>query len=122
MVAADMMKLLVERETAGILGVAAVDHVAERRNGLIALEPDPAQTFAVDHCDLLAGPQVLDGRCPIGGGNPKRDAAAGADVVEAEDETRPFRRAPMEKRIDAERSVRADQAGLMPFDEREAGP
>ena len=60
---AHVMKLLVERKPAGILLVAAVDHVAERGDALsrVVVEPDRALGLAVDHGDLLALAQVFDG-------------------------------------------------------------
>ena len=61
MALAHMMQLLVEREPAGILLVAAVDHVAERLHALlrVVVEPHRAPGLAIDHGDLLALAQVL---------------------------------------------------------------
>src|SRR5262245_7954046 len=55
MALAHMVQLLLERKSAGILSVAAVDHVAQTRDPLlrIALEPDRAHAFAIDGGHLL---------------------------------------------------------------------
>ena len=62
MALAHEMQLLLERQPAGILLVAAVDQVAERRHPLlrVVVEPDRAQDLAIDHGDLLARAQIGD--------------------------------------------------------------
>lgn len=53
---AHVMQLLLERKSAGILRMPAIDHIAERRYALLglALEPDRTDRFAIDGGDLLA--------------------------------------------------------------------
>src|SRR5262245_43888585 len=122
---AHVVQLLVERKPAGILWMAAVDHIAERGHRLFlacALEPDAPRGLAVDHCDLLARPQIRDRLLPPSRRHPEGDAAAGAAAVETEHEPGPLGRAPMHERIDAQRAMGADQLGIEALQEFEAGP
>ena len=50
------------------------------------------------------------------------DAAAGAAVIEAEHQARPLRRPAVDKGIDAERPMGADQPCLEPLEIGKAGP
>ena len=104
--------------------MAAVDHVAQRRDlaRRLALEPDPPHAFAIDPGRLLAPAQIGDGLRPVGGRHPERDALAGAAAVETEHEAGPLGRAAVNERIDAQRPVGAGQAGLDALAEIEAGP
>src|SRR5215204_5593768 len=94
-----VVQLLFECEAAGILRVAAVNHVAERLHRLrrLAFEPDPAHAFAINHRHLLARAQIADGFGSCLGGNAKGNAAARPTKVETEHQTRPFGRATMDK-------------------------
>ncbi len=108
MALADLMQLLVEREPAGILRMAAIDHVAQRRHPPVRMSEQRhvAQDFAIDLGDLLALAQIV--RPPLRGSarrDAEGDAAAGAAAVEAEHEAGPLRRAAMHEGIDAERAV-----------------
>ena len=119
-----MVQLLLQREASGILHVAAVDHVAERRHASLglALEPDGADALEIDRGDLLARAQIGDGARARGRRHPIGDAAAGAAMIETEHEARPFRRPAVDEGIDAERPVGADQPRLEPLQIVEAGP
>src|SRR5262245_64589635 len=99
------MQLLLERETAGVLHVSAVDHVAERRHPplRLLLQPDRADALAVDRRHLLAGAQIGDGARAFGRRHAIGDAAAGAAPIEPEHEARPLRRPAVYEGIDAER-------------------
>jgi len=121
---AHQMKLRCEIEPAGILHVAAVDHVDERRHAPLAFakQGDRAHRLAIDAGRLLARAQVRDGvgaflpRHPIG------DAAARAAEIEAEHQPGPFRRSPMHVREHAQRAMRADQPRRDALDKIEARP
>ena len=88
--------------------VAQRGHVLAR----VVVEPDPPPGFQIDHGDLLAGTQVVDGLGPFVGRHPVGDAAAIAAAVEAEHQSRLFRRAAVHEGIDAQRPVRPDKTGL----------
>src|ERR1051325_7413943 len=120
----DVMKLLFQVEPAGILRVAAVDHVDERAHAPLGLAGDDhvAPGLAIHHGDLLARAQVGDGPGPQRALDPIGDAAAGAADVEAEHEPGSFRRAAMHERIDAERAMQADQPRRRALEMRESGP
>ena len=53
---AHVVQLLLERQSAGVLRMSAVDHIAQRRYALfgLTLEPDRPDTLAIDGGDLLA--------------------------------------------------------------------
>ncbi len=114
MALAHVMELLVERQTPGILRMAAVDHVAERAHGSLrlALEPDPPDALAIHHGDLLACPQIRDRLGAQRGCDSIRNAAAGAAAVEAQHQAGTLGRPAMVERIDAERPMGADQPCL----------
>src|SRR5664279_5226203 len=97
MTLADIMELLGKGEAAGILLMAAVDHVAQRLLVLlgVVIEPDPAPGLAVDHGDLLARAQIIDRLRPFAGRHLVGDAAAIAAAVKAEHQAWPLRRAAM---------------------------
>ena len=124
MALAAIMQLLGQAEPAGILLVAAIDHVAKRLHVLlrVVVEPDPAPGLAIDHGDLLARAQIVDGLGPLVGRHPVGDAAAIAAAVEAEHQPGLFRRAAMDEGIDAERAVGADQPGMAALKGVEARP
>src|ERR1700754_4073885 len=119
-----VMELLVERQTPGILRMAAVDHVADRAHGSLglALEPNAPDGLAIKHRDLLARPQIRDGLGAQRGCDPIRNAAAGAAMVKAEHQARTLGRPAMVERIDAERPVGADQPCLDPLQKFKAWP
>ena len=119
-----MCKLPVVREAAGVLRVAAVDRVAERLDPPVrlALEPDPANELAVNRRGLLAAAQIGE----RGGALLRRDAigdaAAGAAEIKAEHEAGPLRRAAMIERIDAQRTMHADDVCWNPVEVGESRP
>src|SRR5882724_3989907 len=117
MALAHVMELLVERQTPGILRMAAVNHIEDRahRSLGLALEPDAPDTFAIHHGDLLARPQIRDRLGAQGGCDPIPNPAAGATVVKAEHQTGTLGRSAMVERIDAERPMGADQPCLDPL-------
>src|ERR1700754_596076 len=119
-----MAQLLGKRKPAGILDMAAVDHVSERADALppLVLEPYRAHHLAVDAGDLLALAQIGDDGAAVLLRDLVCDAAAGAAAVEAEHQARAFGRAAMDKRIDAERAVFADQPRRHLLDELKARP
>ena len=121
---AHKMQLPGKRQPAGILPVAAVDHVAERVHGLlrVVVEPDRAHGLAIDLGDLLARAQIIDGGAALCGRHPVGDAAAIAAAVEAEHQAGAFRGTAMDEGIDAKRPVGADQAGVAALEVFEAGP
>ena len=118
------MQLALGRQAAGILAVAAVDHVTERGHAAlrVVVEPDRPPGLAIDARDLLARAQVIDGGGPFGRRDAIGDAAAIAAAVETEHQAGLFRRAAMHEGIDAKRAVRADQPRVPPLQEVEAGP
>src|SRR6266851_5081787 len=79
-----MMQLPLERQPPGVLRMAAVDHVAERRDSPfgIVLEPDRPNALAVDRGHLLAGTQIGDGDRALARRHAIGDAAEGSDVIE----------------------------------------
>ncbi len=121
MALADEVQLLVERKPAGILRMAAVDHVAERRHLPFrrSAQPHLSHEFAVHHGDLFARAQIGDGIGAPCRRHPEGDAAAGSAVVEAKHQSWTLRRAAMHERIDAERTVGADQPRLDAFNKVE---
>src|SRR3954469_4410296 len=122
MALAHVMKLLVERQTPGILRMAAVDHVAERAHCplRLALEPDPSNALAVHHGDLLACPQISDGLGAQGACDPIRNAAACAAAIKAEHQTGALSRPAMVERANAERPVGPNQPRLEPIQKLKA--
>src|SRR5262245_10301942 len=102
----------------------AIDHVAERSDGLLRLAPQPyaSKGLAIDGRYLFARAQVSHGCCALGRRDPKRDTVTGAAAVEPEYQARPLRRAAMHERIDAERAMRADEPSLDPFNKGKIRP
>lgn len=88
----------------------------------IIIEPDPPPRLTVDARDLFAATQVFDGLRPLARCNPIGDAAAVSSAVKTEHQSRLCRRPAMHKRIDAKRTMRADQARISPFEKIEPGP
>src|SRR3954447_10145673 len=121
---ADMVQLLLERKATGILRVTAIDHVAQRADTACwtRVEPNGPHRFAIDQGDLLARAQVSDGLRALDSAHVVSDAAASAAVIKAEHEPWPLGRAAVYERIDAQRAVRADEACLPAFQERETRP
>ncbi len=124
MALAHVMELLVERQTPGILRMAAVNHVADRAHSSLglALEPDAPTALAIHHGDLFACPQIGNRLAAQGGCDPIRNAATGASVVKAEHQAGAFSRPAMVERIDAERPVGADQPCLDPLQKLKTWP
>src|SRR5262245_10281822 len=91
---AHVVDLLLEREPPGILRMAAIDHVADRRHHAlrVALEPHLPDEFPINHGHLLARAQIADSLCALPGCDAESHAAAGAATVEPQHEPRPFRR------------------------------
>jgi hypothetical protein len=112
MTLAYQMQLALEVEPPRILRMTSIDKIDKRGDGPFRArrKGDPAHGLAVDHGDLLAPPQVFDGRVASRRGDAIGDAAAGAAKIEAEYQARPFRRAPVNEGIDAKRPVQAGQA------------
>ena len=88
----------------------------------IIIEPDPPPSLTVDARDLFAATQVFDGLRPLARCNPIGNAAAVSSAVKTEHQSRLCRRPAMHKRIDAKRTMRADQARISPFEKIEPGP
>src|SRR6185437_6036140 len=120
----DVVKLLGERETSGILPVAAVDHIAQGLHALARITHQPNRTpdFAINEGDLFARPEIRDRVGAFLRRHAVGDAPAIAAAVEAEHQPGPLRRAAMHERIDAERTVLPDQPRVEPFEIVEARP
>ena len=88
----------------------------------IIIEPDPAPCLTVDERDLFAAAQILDGLRPLARCYAIGNAAAVSSTVKTEHQSRLCRRPAMHKRIDAKRTMRADQARISPFEKIEPGP
>ena len=88
----------------------------------IIIEPGPAPRLTVDERDLFAAAQILEGLRPPARCNPIGNAAAVSSAVKTEHQSRLCRRPAMHKRIDAKRTMRADQARISPFEKIEPGP
>src|SRR5215510_16192271 len=110
---ADDAELLVERQPAGILHMAAISDIGQRADTLLrrVVEPDRAHHFTIDVGGLLAGAQIFDGKLAQLGRDTEGDATAGAAAVEAQYQAWFFRGAAMIEGIDAERAVFANQTG-----------
>ena len=119
-----MMQLLIEREPAGILRVAMIDHVTDRIDTAPRLtnEPYRAHCLTINLSHLLARSQVGKGRGSLSRRYTKGNAAAGATVVKPEYKPWPFGCTAVNKRIDAERTVQADYARRRALDESKARP
>ena len=119
-----IMQLVGEAEAAGILPVAAIHHVTERGGALprIVVEPDPPPGLDIDHGDLLARAQIIDGLGAFARRHPVGDAAAIAAAVKAEHQAGLFRRAAMDEGIDAKGAVGADQSRIAALEEFEIRP
>src|SRR5947199_5243652 len=124
MALSDVAQLFGERQPARILNVTAIDHISQRADALsrLILQPHRSDHFAIDGRDLLARPQVGDGCRTMLLRDPKRDAAAGATAVEPEHQAWFLRCAAMDKRIDAERAMFADQPRRDLLDEFKTRP
>src|SRR3974377_285609 len=120
----DIVQLLGDRESPGILPVAAVYHVAKSVHRLlrIVIEPDCAPRLAINQGDLLARPQIADRSFPFARCHPVGDAAAIAAAVEAQHQPGLFRRTAVMEGIDAEGPMRPDRAGVAPFQKIETRP
>src|SRR4051794_37616959 len=118
------MKLLLERESPGVLYVPTIHHVAEPRHPPLgrALEPDRSNGFAVDGGHLLARAQIGNGVAPFFRSHAISDAATGPTAVEAEHQTRPLGRPAMDEGIDAKGPMRAKEPGLDPLHEGKIRP
>ncbi len=118
------MQLPIQRQAAGILRVAAVDHVAERLHALlrVVVEPDGPRDFAIDHGGLLAFAQIAKRLGAHAGRHAVGNAAAIAAAVEAEHQSGFFRRAAVHEGVDTERAVGADQAGGAAIEIGKVGP
>src|ERR1700753_2206773 len=105
------MQLALKVEPPRILRMTTIDKIDERGDGPFRprRQGDPAHGLAVDHGDLLAPPQVFDGRVAPRRGDAIGDTAAGAAEVEAEHEAGPFRRAAVNEGVDTKRPVQAGQ-------------
>ena len=88
----------------------------------IIIEPDPAPRLTIDERDLFAAAQILDGLRPLARCYAIGNAAAVSSAVKTEHQSRLCRRPAMHKRIDAKRTMRADQARISPFEKIEPGP
>ena len=95
------MNLTVEIKAPGVLGVAAIDHVGQRR--YIApwrcRERNPAHGFQVYGGHLFALAQIQDGGVAVRRGYPVGNAATGAATVESKYETGLLRRPAMDMGI-----------------------
>src|SRR4029078_11404901 len=87
----------------------------------IIIEPGPAPRLTVDERDLFAAAQILEGLRPPARCNPIGNAAAVSSAVKTEHQSRLCRRPAMHKRIDAKRTMRADQARISPFEKIQPG-
>ena len=65
------VQLALEVEPPRILRMTTIDKLDKRGDGPLRArrQGDPAHGLAVDHGDLLASPQVFDGRVAVGRGD-----------------------------------------------------
>src|SRR5262245_28912506 len=108
----------------GILRMSAIDRIAQRIDSpfRLAVQCYAAQQLAVHRRGLLAVAQIFQRRGPLLRRDPVGDAAAGAAEIEPEHEAGPFRRAAMIERIDAQRTVHAEDMRRNVLDEFETRP
>ena len=113
---------LVGVERSGILLMSSVDHVGDGLDHLSVVEPDRQPAFEIDVGDQLALAQVIYDLAFELAGNAEGQAKAGAAAVEAEHQSRPFRRAAMHERGDAQRAPVSEKPRPVRLDMREARP
>ena len=89
-------------QASGILLMVAVGDVGERIEAPAVVEPQRQPSFEIDGGRLLTGAQVVDRLVGLLGGDAEGDAAADAAPIEAEHQSRNFRRAAMDMRQDAQ--------------------
>src|ERR1700722_6455515 len=93
----DVMNAFVNRETAGILHMAAVDRVAQCAHlspGFV-LKRDPPHGLQINAGDLLALPKISDSFFALCSSDAIGDAPAHAAAIEPHHQARLFRRAAM---------------------------
>jgi hypothetical protein len=108
-------------QTAGILSVTAVDHVAKRLHlpsGPV-FQIDAPRGFAVNGSDLLAATQIGNGLRARRCGDPVGNAPAHAAAIEPQHQAGLFRPTAMDERIDAERPMQSQKPRRRPFEGRE---
>ncbi len=109
------------RKLSRILPVAAVDEVDQGLDGA-GPHPHRSHSLKIDRCHLLAGPEIGERLFPVARRHPICHTPAGAAAIEAEDKTRPFRRAAMDEGIDAQTPMIAVNDRRSAVDEIETGP
>jgi hypothetical protein len=110
-------KLLRQRELAGILHMAAVDHVADRLDAALGVadENDRADALEIHTRHLFAFAQIGERSGPLACRHPVRNTAAHAALIKPEHEAGAFRCTTVDERIDAQGAVRADQPRRNPL-------
>ena len=124
MALAGIMQLLGDTQSAGILAMTPVNHIAKRMYAFlrVVVEPNPAPRLPINPSDLFASAQIFDRF-----GSPRRrhavgDAAAIAAAVEAEHEAGLFRGSAVHKRIHAESAMGAHEPCIAALQKIETGP
>ena len=81
-----IVQLLCEAEPPGILAMASVDDITQRRHAFlrVVVEPDSAPCLPIDPGYLFTRAQVFDRFRPLGQSNSVRDTAAITAAIEAE--------------------------------------
>lgn len=107
------MQLLVERQTPGVLHMAAVDAVHQRTHAPVGRRQkvDLSIGFEINACDLLTLAQIGDGLITQMLSDTIDDPATSAAAIEPEHQPGLFRRAAMHERIHAQRAVQPCQLG-----------
>ena len=110
-----------ERQTSGILDVAAVDDETERANlaPRLLLEFDAPDGLQINAGDLFARAQIRDRRGARRGSDAKSHPAAHAATIEPQHQSGTLRRAAMHERVNAQRPMQTDQPRRHPLDEIE---
>src|SRR5438067_10529998 len=97
------VQLLRQAELSGVLRMAAIDHVADRRDAALGVADKDHRThaFDIDAGHLLAFAQIGYRLGPSPRRDPVGDAAADAAVIETKNKPRALGRATVDERIDA---------------------
>ena len=96
---------IVERQPTGVLSVAAVDHISERRDAAAVGKAQPDGFFEIDRRHQFPLAQIGDGRGAVLSCDAKSDALTGAPPVQSEHQSRSFGRAAVHVRKNAQRPM-----------------
>ncbi len=120
----DVVQLPGKTEPPRVLAMAAVDNITKCVHALlrITIKPDPALDLSVDPGDLLASAEIFD--CPgtSRGGHPIGDTAAMAAAIKPQHQPRFLRRSAVHERIDTQRAMRTNKAGIASLQKVKARP